>query len=85
MMQPQDFRDFRQLSYKGALMFLDESNYLECITGETPAHYPKCNEGYYVATSRLYANLTKAGFLAVKACSNSPTLGDNLCEAVFTE
>jgi hypothetical protein len=84
-----DMQNFRKLSRKGALAFLDEVSDGECASGRVPEAQCVFNssrfhvEHDYSEESRAYNRLVAEKAIAVDACIETPTPGDGFCLARF--
>jgi predicted O-methyltransferase YrrM len=77
-----DMIQFKKISAKGALLFLDEATSFECASGAVLTSHESCS-GEYSAYTVLYNTLSKSGFMAVDECVITPTKWDGLCVAHF--
>lgn len=78
-----DIRAFRSISHKGAVLFLDEANNFECVSGKVPESDPLCDKGPYASCSKTYNALSRSGEMVVDACVSTKTPDDGFCVARF--
>lgn len=84
-----DMQNFRRLSRKGAIAFLDEVSDNDCASGRVPeaqcvfnsSHFKVAHD--YSEESRAYNRLVAEKAIIVESCVDVPTPGDGLCMARF--
>lgn len=79
-----DVKNFRNISYPGALVFMDEICHPDCASGAVTANDPKCKLGEYYPTTLAYNKLSQDGILSVKNCVPTPTPFDEFCLGVYS-
>ena len=82
-----DLHLFREASKPGALVFGDEANTPECMSGQVDRSHPKCAMGEW-QTEWAYNDLVRSGFLKYEACSREKKIGaprDLVCLWTFAQ
>ena len=82
-----DLALFRRISRPGTLVFGDEANTAECMSGQVDEAHPLCAMHNF-DTEWAYNRLVRAGFLKYEACSREKKLSsprDLVCLWTFTE
>lgn len=78
---------FREASKPGALVFGDEANTPECMSGEVDRSHPKCAMVNF-NTEWAYNDLVRSGFLKYEGCSKEKKIGaprDLVCLWTFAQ
>ena len=78
-----DIRTFRKMSHEGALLFLDEVNSYDCVSGQAEESSAACNAGPYSSCSKAYQRLSRSGEIVVERCVATKIEHDGYCAARF--
>lgn len=78
-----DMLTLKEMASPNAILFLDEVNSRECVSGAVDTADPLCNLGDYSECSLVYNRMSRSGLLEVIDCVDTPVAHDGYCVARF--
>lgn len=79
-----DVRNFAKLAHNETLLFGDEANTVECVSGKVKADDPLCQPGYFIDTAWAWNKMVRDGLIKFHACSKPAVAADLMCLWTYT-